>query len=642
MCVGGMLALAAAPATAEPRHGHSAFGALKYPPEFTHFDYTNPNAPRGGRLSHVGNGGQLTFDSFNPFILKGDAAQGVAALVFESLMVRAQDEPDAVYGLIARTVDVAPDRLSATFALRSEARFADGAQVTAEDVCFSFETLKAKGHPTFRSQLRDVAACEMPDAETVTYRFTGRETRDLTLTVAELPVLSKAFTATQPFEETTLTLPLGSGPYRITDFKQGTFVAYKRREDHWARDLGVNRGRFNFDEIRFEYFRDRTAALESFKAGDYDLREEFTSRDWATAYDIPQVRDGRIQRETLPDGSPSGAQGFFLNTRLPKFQDARVRRALDLAFDYEWMNKNLFYGLYKRTASYFENSRMMASGVPSPAELALLEPLRDRLPVEAFGVAYSPSISDATGTDRTRLREAVSLLAAAGWTIRQETMDDAGCGSFCRFFRMFGLGNARSDQVLRNADGAAFEIEFLSPEPTFERILNPYAQSLRLLGIKATIRRVDAAQYERRIKAFDFDVVTQRYVMRTTPGPELHSFFSSQAARTDGSFNLAGIADPAVDALISKVIEAQSRDELLVATRALDRVLRAGHYWVPHWYKASHNLAFWNKFGRPTTKPDYERGILDTWWYDADKAAKLAGAPVGVGLPLPLSLMPVK
>ena len=630
--------------SAEPGHGHSAFGKLKYPAGFAHFDYVSPQAPKGGRLSQVGTGARVTFDSFNPFILKGDAAQGIETLMFESLMARAQDEPDAVYGLIASTVDVASDGLSAVFELRPEARFADGSAITAEDVAFSFETLKAKGHPSYRSQLRDVTACEVLGPHRVRYRFTGSAVRDLVATAAELPVLSKAFYTANTFEETTFTSPLGSGPYRIADYKQGSFVSFHRRPDHWARDLNVNRGRHNFDEIRFEYFRDRTASLESFKAGDYDLREEFTARDWATAYDIPQVRDGRIVRLTLPDESPSGAQGFFINTRLPKFADARLRRALDLAFDYEWMNKNMFYGLYTRTASYFESSDMKAAGPPSPAELALLEPFRGSLPAQVLAEPYSPSASDGSGADRNRLRAAVALLADAGWTIRSETLDDAGCGATCRFFRGLGLGNARTMQVMRNARGEPLEIEFLSTDPTTERILNPYVQSLRQLGIDASVRRVDPAQYQRRVKSFDFDIAIQRFVMRLTPGPELHNFFSSRSARTDGSFNLAGIADPVIDALIAKVLEAKSRDDLVAATRALDRVLRAGHYWVPHWFKASHNLAFWDKFGRPPTKPRYDRGILDTWWYDGEKAARLARtAPAAKPAPVPAStLVPVK
>ena len=341
------------------------------------------------------------------------------------------------------------------------------------------------------------------------------------------------------------------------------------------------------------------------------------------------MRDGRIQRLTLPDDSPSGAQGFFLNLRRDKFKDPRVRHALDLAFDYEWMNKNLFYGLYVRTASYFENSELKAKGLPTAAELALLEPYRDKLPAEAFGEPYSSSVSDGSGTDRKRLREAVRLLAAAGWTIRTEEIADPACGWWCRSLRTIGLSRAPTTQVLRNDKGETLDIEFLSVEPTMERIVGPYIQSLRLLGIDASIRRVDAAQYERRVKSFDFDIITQRFVMRLTPGPEIYNYFSSQAAKTDGSFNLAGIADPVVDALLGKVLEARTRADLLTATRALDRVLRAGHYWVPHWYKAAHNIAHWDRFGRPETKPRYDRGAPDTWWWDAAKAARLAGNTAG-------------
>jgi microcin C transport system substrate-binding protein len=606
----------------EPLHGLSAFGDLELPPNFQHFRYADPDAPKGGRLSQIGTGALLTFDSFNGFILRGDAAQGLE-LLFDSLMTRAADEPDAMYGLVARTADLAADHRSVTFELREEARFADGTPVTAADVCFSFETLKKRGHPQYRTMLRDVVACEGDGPLVARYRFQGDALRDLPLTVAALPVLSKAYYTANNFDETSLKPPLGSGPYRIGDFKQGTFVSYRRRPDYWAKDLPVNRGRFNFDEVRYDYFRDRTAALESFKAGDYDLREEFTARDWATAYDIPQVRDGRVQKLVLPDESPSGTQGFFLNMRRAKFQDARVRRALDLAFDFEWMNNNLFYGLYTRTTSYFENSDLKATGKPEGAEFALLDDMRDLVPPEVFGPAYVPPVSDGSGTDRKRLQQAVQLLAAAGYAMRTEAVDDPDCGTLCRATRAIGLGSAPTEQVLRNAKGEPLEIEFLSYEPTFERILNPYVQSLRLIGIRATVRRVDAAQYERRVKSFDFDIVTTRFVMRLTPGSELVSFFGSETANVEGTYNRSGIASPAVDRLIAKVQEAHTRAELVNAARALDRVLRAGYYWIPHWYKASYHLAFWDKFGRPAMKPKYARGILDTWWFDPEKAARL-------------------
>ena len=586
-----------APAAAAPRHGISIFGDLKYPADFKHFDYVNPDAPKGGRVSQIGAGGTTTFDSFNDFILKGDAAQGLE-LLFDSLMVRANDEPDAVYGLVAETADVADDGMSVTFKLRPEAKFADGSPVTADDVVFSFDTLKKNGHPAISMTLRDVEKAEALDPATVRYIFKGNLVRDLPITVATLPILSKAFYTTREFDKTTLEPPLGSGPYKIGAFKPGTFVTYMRRDDYWAKDLPVNRGLYNFDEVRYEYYRDRGLELENLLAGNFDFREEFTSKDWATGYDKPAVKDGRVLLQTLPDERPSGAQGFFINTRREKFKDPRVRQALDLAFDFEWSNHNLFFGLYKRTASFFENSDMKASGPPSPEELALLEPFRDKLPAEVFGEPYSPPVTDGSGNNRDQLRQAAKLLAEAGW---KQTPDG-----------------------LKNAAGENLTVEILDFEPTFERIIGPYIKNLRLIGIRATERRVDPSQYERRVKDFDFDLTTQRYALRLTPGIELKAFWGSEAAKTNGSFNLAGIADPVLDQLIEKVMTAKSRAELVAATRAVDRVLRAGHYWVPQWYKGAHNLAFWNKFGWPEIKPKYERGALETWWYDAKKAAKLA------------------
>jgi microcin C transport system substrate-binding protein len=586
-----MLLWAAAPASAGPRHGLSAFADLKYPSDFTHFDYANPDAPKGGRLSMIGTAGRITYDSFNNFILKGDAAQGLEYL-FDSLMTRAQDEPDAVYGLIAESVEVAPDGKSVTFRLRPEAKFADGSAVTADDLVFSFEALKEKGHPNYSLSLRDVVAAEAVGPQAVRYTFEGELTRDLPLIVAELPVLSKSYYTEHPFDQTSLDRPLGSGPYAIADFKPGTYVTYKRRPDYWAKDLNVNRGRFNFDELRYEYYRDRNLELEGLLSGTFDLREEFTSVDWATGYNVAAVKDGRLVRLTLPDERPSGAQGFFINTRREPFKDKRVREALDLAFDFEWSNKNLFFGHYKRTSSFFENSDMEATGKPGPDELKLLEPYRDRLAPEVFGEPYTPPVTDATGRNRGNLRRAKKLLTEAGYG-----------------------GKAAGGKVL--------DLEILTFSPSFERIINPYIANLKKIGVNASLRRVDPAQYERRMKSFDFDMTTQRYSLRLTPGVELKSYWGSDAAGMDGSFNLAGIKDPVIDALVTKVIEARSRAELLTATRALDRVLRAGHYWVPHWYKAAHTIAFWNKFSRPEVKPKYDRGVIATWWYDPEKAAKL-------------------
>ena len=592
----GLLLASANAAADNGKHGLSTFGELKYPADFKHFEWVNPDAPKGGRLWAIGTVARTSFDSFNNFILKGDPAQGLDYL-YDTLMARALDEPDAVYGLVAHSAEVAPDHSSVVFRLRPEAKFADGSAVTADDVAFTLDTIKTKGHPIYRVRLTDVVKAEAIDPLTVRYTFTGSQTRDLPLVVASLPILPKAYYATREFDQTTLDPPLGSGPYRLAEFRPGTFVSYRRREDYWGKDLSVNRGRYNFDELRYEYYRDRTAELESLKAGAFDLREEFTARDWVTAYDIPAVKEGRLVRLTLPDDRPAGAQGFFLNMRRPKFSDVRVRKALDYAFDYEWTNKNIFYGLYVRTESFFENSDLKATGAPSPAELALLEPFRAQLPAEVFGEPYKSPVSDGSGQDRKLLREAGRLLSEAGWTVK--------------------------DGKRVNAKGEVLELEFLIVDPSSERILTPYVKNLHAIGVTSTIRRIDPAQYERRRKSFDFDVVTTRYVLSLTPGVELRSYWSSEAAKTDGSLNLAGISHPAIDALIAKVTEAKNRDELKTATRALDRVLRAGHYWVPHWYKAAHHVAHWDKFARPAVKPRYERGITHTWWYDAEKAGKL-------------------
>jgi len=592
------LCLAASAAGAAPRHGISTFGDLKYPDGFQHFDYVNPDAPKGGRMSLIGPVPIDTFDSFNGYILKGDAVQGYD-LMFDSLMVQAMDEPDSYYGLVARTADLADDRKSITFALRAEATFADGTPLTAEDVCNSFRLLSTLGHERIRITIRDVEGCDVLDPHSVRYRFKGERTRDLPLTVAALPIFSKAYYAKVDFAKSTLEPPLGSGPYKVKAFKPGEYVTYGRRDDYWGKDLPVNRGRYNFDEVRFDYFRDRTAAFEALKSGTIDLREEYTSRDWATAYDFPAVKDGRVVRLDLPDETPSGAQGFFLNLRRDKFQDIRVRQAMNLAFDFEWTNKNLFYGLYDRTASFFELSPLKAEGLPKPDELAVLEPYKGEVRPEVFGEAILPPVSDGSGQDRKLLREASRLLDEAGWK-----STDGG--------------------VRRNARGEELDVEFLSDSPVFERILGPYVKNLRLLGINASIRTVDDAQYQERQKNYDYDVISSRFMAGLTPGDGLRIFFGSESARNPGTYNMSGVASPAIDGLIDQIVAAQSRQQLDVAGRALDRVLRAEEFWVPNWHKASYWVAYWDKFARPPTKPKYDRGIVDTWWYDEAKAKRIA------------------
>ena len=592
-------------AAAERTHGLSAFGDLKYPAAFKHFDYVNPNAPKGGQLRTTGTQASLTFDSFNPFIIRGDAAQGLDtsagnSFVFDTLMARAFDEPDAVYGLIADWAEVADDKRSVIFHINPLAKWSDGSPVTAGDCVYSFTALKEKGAPAYALQLRDVSGAEAVDLQTVRYQFQGDNLRDLPLLVAGLPVLAKSWWEKRDFAVPSLDLPLTSGPYKIGKFEPKSYITFERRADYWARDLPINAGRYNFDIIKFDYFADRTVGLQGFLAGDLDLWEEFSSKSWAKDYDAAPVRAGKIVRDQPPDHSPSGTQGFFFNLRRAKFADPRTREALDLAFDFEWTQKNLFYGSYKRTASYFENSPLRAEGVPSAAELALLEPFKDRVSTEVFAGALRPAVSDGSGSDRNNLTKARQLLAAAGWTVR--------------------------DGKLTGAKGEPFRIEFLLDEPgAFPRILGPYVKNLQVLGIDASIRVVDAAQYEERQKSFDFDVVSARYTMRLTPGLELRSFFGSVAADSPASENLAGIKDPVVDALIEKVAAAKSRPELETAARALDRVLRAGRYWVPEWYNDAFRLAYWDRFERPVLKPLYDRAVNDTWWYDAGKDAKLAG-----------------
>jgi microcin C transport system substrate-binding protein len=581
-------------------HGMSAFGDLGYPADFPHFRYVNPDAPKGGRFSQIGpdrayNQNFLTFNSLNSFILKGDAAQGME-LTFVTLMVRAGDEPDAMYGLAAEKVRRSADGLTYQFAIRPQAKFHDGSPLTAHDVAFSLNILKEKGHPIISQSLRDFKGATAEDERTVTLTFAPKRARDVPLFAAGLPIFSRAYYANRPFDESTLDIPLGSGAYKVGRFEPGHFIEYNRVADWWGAALPVARGQSNFDVVRFEFYRDRDVGFEGFTAGNYLFREEFTSRIWATRYDFPALKDGRVKRDEFPDDTPSGAQGWFINTRRPQFADPRVREALSNAFDFEWTNKNIMFGSYLRTVSVFQNSEMMAKGPPSPDEVALLEPFRARLPDEVFSDAYAPPVSDGSGQDRTLLRKAARLL------------QDAGCT----------LQNGK--RVLPN--GTPISVEFLIDEPNFEPHHAALIRNLGIIGIEATLRLVDPVQYQGRRDGFDFDITIDRFGFSSTPGDSLRSYFSSQAAALKGSNNLAGISDPAVDALIDAIIGANSRPALVTACRALDRAIRSGRYWIPQWYKASHWIAYWDVFGRPAAQPRYSRGIPDTWWSDPQKAAK--------------------
>jgi len=587
-------------------HGMSAFGDLKYPADFHHFDYVNPDAAKGGMFSLIPsvrayNQSYFTFNSFNAYILKGEGAQGMD-MTFVSLMARANDEPDAMYGLAAKSVQISEDRLSYRFTMRPEARFHDGSKLTAHDVAFSLNTLKQKGHPLIVVQLRDFVKADALDDATVVVTFAPQRARDVPLYVASLPIFSKAYYATRPFDESTLDIPVGSGPYKVGKFEVNRYVEYERVRDWWAADLPVNRGSYNFDVVRYEFYRDRDVAFEGFTGQNYLFREELTSRIWATRYDFPAVKDGRVRLEILPDQTPSGAQGWFINTRRDKFRDPRVREALINAFDFEWTNKSIMYGSYARTVSPFQNSDMVASGPPSPEELKLLEPYRGQVPDEVFGPPFVPPVSDGSGQDRTLLRKAAQLLDEAGYVVKDRK------------------------RVLPN--GEVFTIEFLNDEAAIQPHHGPYLKNLATLGIEASFRLVDAVQYRARRDDFDFDMTIERFTMSATPGDALRPFFTSQAANTKGSYNLAGISSPVIDALVEKIMAAGTRAELTVACRAFDRVFRAGRYWVPQWYANTHRVAYWDQFSHPPQPARYAQGVgaPENWWFDAAKAAKLEQA----------------
>jgi microcin C transport system substrate-binding protein len=592
-------------------HGLSVFGDLKYPPDFHHLDYVNLAAPKGGMFSTVPstrtyNQSYQTFNSLNAFILKGEGAQGMD-LTFATLMARAGDEPDAMYGLAAKSVQISADKLSYRFTLRPEAKFHDGTKLTAHDAAFSLTTLKAKGHPLVLQQMRDMVTAEASDDATLVVTFAEKRARDVPLYVASLPIFSKAYYATRPFDESTLDIPLGSGPYKVGKFEANRYIEFERVKDWWGADLPVSRGCFNFDVVRYEFYRDRDVAFEGFTAKNYLFREEFTARVWATRYDFPAIKDGRVKREILPDETPSGAQGWFINTRREKFQDARVREALTFAFDFEWTNKTIMYGAYARTVSPFQNSDMVADGPPPPEELKLLEPFRGQVPDEVFGPPFVPPVTDGSGQDRALLRKASQLLQDAGFVIKD------------------------GKRLLPN--GEVFRIEFLAYEPSLQPHHAPYIKNLGTLGIEASLRIVDAVQYRARVEDFDFDMTIERFSMSATPGDGMRPFFSSQAAKTKGSYNLAGIANPAIDALIEKIIGANNRADLTVACRAMDRVFRAGRYWVPQWYRTSHPVAYWDVFDHPKVLPRYQLdnyssslGERILWWSDPGKAARLEQA----------------
>ncbi len=594
MALGMASAMAAPPV---PAHAVAMHGEPKYGPDFAHFDYVNPDAPQGGELRLAALGG---FDTLNPFVVKGDPAAGLG-LLFESLVTGSADEAFTEYGLLAESIEMPEDRSWVIFTLRPEARFHDASPVTADDVIFSFNILKEKGQPFYRFYYANVDTVERLGERRVKFSFAAGDNRELPLIMGQLPVLSKKYWEGRDFEATTLEAPPGSGPYRIERFEPGRYIVYKRDEDYWGKDLAVNRGQNNFDRLRYDFYRDSTVALEAFKAGAYDIRPENSAKFWATGYDVPAVRQGLLKKGEFAHQRTAGMQGFAFNIRRPLFQDPRVRRALAYAFDFEWSNQNLFYGQYTRTKSYFDNSELASTGLPSAAELELLEPLREQVPREVFTETYAPPSTEGPGGLRDNLRTALTLLQEAGWTVKNGR-----------------LANAET--------GAPFSFEILIDEPTWERISLPFAKNLERLGIAARVRTVDSAQFQNRLKSYDYDMIVAVWGQSQSPGNEQREFWGSEAAGLEGSRNYVGIRDPAIDKLIEAVIAAPDRESLITRTRALDRVLLWHHLVIPHWHIPYDRVAYWDKFGRPETIPMQGVQILNTWWADPDKAAETGKA----------------
>jgi microcin C transport system substrate-binding protein len=575
---------------APPAHGIAMHGDLKYGPDFEHFDYVNPNAPKGGTVTFSVIG---TFDSFNPYIIKGNAAAGVAAL-YESLTTQSLDEPFSEYGLLAETMEMPEDRSWVAFTLRPEARWHDGQPVTVDDVIWSLETLRDKGAPFYRYYYKNVKSVEPAGERRVKFTFDETTNRELPLIIGQLPILPKHDFEGREFDRTTLEPPLGSGPYRIKSFEPGRTIVYERVADYWGADVPVNRGSYNFDQLRYEYYRDANVALEAFKAGAYDIRTENTAKFWATAYTGPMFDAGWIVKEEIAHELGTGMQGFAFNLRRPLFQDPKVREALAYAFDFEWTNRTIMYGEYDRTESYFSNTELAAEGLPSAAELVLLEPFRDQLPDEVFSEVYRAPATDGENGIRQNLRTALRLLGEAGW-------------------------NVEGGRLI-NAQGQPFQFEILLNGPSFERHTLPFVKNLERLGIVATVRTVDPAQYQNRMDSFDFDMTVESFGQSLSPGNEQRDFWGSESADIPGSRNTIGIKSPVIDQLIERIIEAPTREDLVTATRALDRVLLWGHYVIPHWHSRSFRVAYWNKFDRPEITPPYGLSLF-SWWVDPVKVA---------------------
>jgi microcin C transport system substrate-binding protein len=572
-------------------HAIAMHGKAKYGADFEHFDYVNPDAPKGGimRLAQQG-----TFDSFNPFIPKGNAGAGATN---ESLLTSSADEPFTQYGLIAESVEVPADRSWAIFTLRPQARWHDGKPITVEDVIWSLDTLKSKGQPFFRFYYGGVASAEKIGPRRVKFTFSDKGNRELPLIVGQLPILPKHYWETREFESTTLEPILGSGPYRVTKFEPGRYILTERVPDYWGADLPVKVGQNNFDRIRYDYYRDDTVIRQALKAGEIDFRLENQAKAWALDYEVPAVTRGLIKKETIRHFSPTGMQAFVYNTRRDIFKDPLLRAALAYAFDFEWTNKNLFFGQYARTESYFSNSELAATGVPSGLELRVLERYRGKIPTEVFSQPYRAPSTDGSGWPRQNLSTAFALLEEAGWVVRDM-------------------------KLVNEQTGEAFRFEILLVSPSFERIVLPFVRNLRRLGIDARVRLVDQSQYINRLRSFDFDMIISGWGSSESPGNEQRGFWTSAAAASPAASNYAGVTDPVVDELVEQLISAPDRDSLVARARALDRVLLSGYYVIPQWHLRTQRVLYWDKFSRPAVTPRSGTSI-DYWWFDKTKAARL-------------------
>jgi len=599
--VGGLLLSLAGLVQAAPQHALTLYGeAPKYPANFRHFDYVNPDAPQGGTLRQAGFGG---FDSLNPFINKGVAADDIG-LIYDTLTRHSLDEPFTEYGLLAEKMEKAPDNSWVRFYLRPEARFHDGHPVTAEDVVFSFEILMKDGSPSFKAYYADVEKAVAEDERRVRFDFRHTDNRELPLIIGQLAVLPKHWWQGRDFTRGSLDIPLGSGPYQVAEVQPGRSIRYQRVKNWWGKDLPVNRGFYNFDTIQYDYYRDNTVALEALKAGQFDYWLETSAKNWATAYNVPAVHSGALIKEEIANHNPAGMQGFVFNIRRPLFQDRRVREALGLLFDFEWTNRQLFNGAYTRTHSYFDNSELAARGLPDAAELKILEPLRGKIPPQVFTEEFKVPVSDGSGIIRDQQRRAYQLLQEAGWHVEGDRMLDAS--------------------------GKPVSIEFLLAQAEFERVLLPYKRNLADLGIDLVIRRVDVSQYINRLRSRDFDMMVGGFGQSNSPGNEQREYWHSLSADNPGSRNFIGLKDPAIDSLVEGLIQADSRESLISHTRALDRVLLWGYYVVPNWHIKTWRVAYWNRLEHPKVTPLYDIGLY-TWWMKTQAQPQPAG-PVAPGV----------